>query len=235
MDLKLTEDTLKMKETLYLKNLTDSIIHVHTTCTKIFVESCTNMNLVFADRIITSTVEIWKCSNVQMEIGTSVQTLQVDMCQNVKCSYKSTEHFNRVIWSQCEDLALHIVDNDEHKLETGSTLEAKNAPPAIKINPETDQFIVRLLPHKKTEKVKLCNELVVRLDNGFPTTEREAKEFEIRQEENLQKMARDLLGDNVIINKKKSDAPKVGRNDPCTCGSNKKFKKCCGAGASADE
>ena len=25
-------------------------------------------------------------------------------------------------------------------------------------------------------------------------------------------------------------APKVGRNDPCPCGSGKKFKKCCGAG-----
>lgn len=24
------------------------------------------------------------------------------------------------------------------------------------------------------------------------------------------------------------DEPKVGRNDPCTCGSGKKFKKCCG-------
>lgn len=23
-------------------------------------------------------------------------------------------------------------------------------------------------------------------------------------------------------------APKVGRNDPCTCGSERKFKKCCG-------
>jgi SEC-C motif-containing protein len=26
-------------------------------------------------------------------------------------------------------------------------------------------------------------------------------------------------------------APKVGRNDPCTCGSGKKFKKCCGVAA----
>jgi hypothetical protein len=25
------------------------------------------------------------------------------------------------------------------------------------------------------------------------------------------------------------DSPKVGRNDPCACGSGKKFKKCCGA------
>lgn len=26
------------------------------------------------------------------------------------------------------------------------------------------------------------------------------------------------------------DQPKQGRNDPCACGSGKKFKKCCGAG-----
>ena len=24
------------------------------------------------------------------------------------------------------------------------------------------------------------------------------------------------------------ETPKVGRNDPCTCGSQKKYKKCCG-------
>ena len=27
------------------------------------------------------------------------------------------------------------------------------------------------------------------------------------------------------------ETPKVGRNDPCTCGSGKKFKKCCGLSA----
>jgi uncharacterized protein YecA (UPF0149 family) len=25
------------------------------------------------------------------------------------------------------------------------------------------------------------------------------------------------------------DQPKVGRNDPCSCGSGRKFKSCCGA------
>jgi len=29
------------------------------------------------------------------------------------------------------------------------------------------------------------------------------------------------------------EAPKVGRNDPCPCGSGKKFKKCCGAGSAS--
>jgi preprotein translocase subunit SecA len=27
------------------------------------------------------------------------------------------------------------------------------------------------------------------------------------------------------------DAPKVGRNDPCPCGSGLKYKKCCGVSA----
>jgi uncharacterized protein YecA (UPF0149 family) len=29
------------------------------------------------------------------------------------------------------------------------------------------------------------------------------------------------------------EAPKVGRNDTCPCGSGKKYKKCCGVGAAA--
>ena len=31
---------------------------------------------------------------------------------------------------------------------------------------------------------------------------------------------------------KQAVSSKVGRNDPCPCGSGKKYKKCCGAGAS---
>jgi SEC-C motif domain protein len=36
-------------------------------------------------------------------------------------------------------------------------------------------------------------------------------------------------GKLVIPQTSKRDQPKVGRNDPCPCGSGKKFKKCCGA------
>jgi preprotein translocase subunit SecA len=35
-----------------------------------------------------------------------------------------------------------------------------------------------------------------------------------------------------IVMVHKTHTPKVGRNDPCPCGSGKKYKKCCGAGAS---
>jgi preprotein translocase subunit SecA len=36
-------------------------------------------------------------------------------------------------------------------------------------------------------------------------------------------------GGDDVIKQVKRDEPKVGRNDPCPCGSGKKYKKCHGA------
>jgi uncharacterized protein YecA (UPF0149 family) len=36
-------------------------------------------------------------------------------------------------------------------------------------------------------------------------------------------------GGDDVIRQVKRDEPKIGRNDPCHCGSGKKFKKCHGA------
>lgn len=39
-----------------------------------------------------------------------------------------------------------------------------------------------------------------------------------------------LLDGKAVTQKPfRREEPKVGRNDPCTCGSGKKYKKCCGA------
>ncbi|MHC4388714.1 MAG: SEC-C metal-binding domain-containing protein, partial [Planctomycetota bacterium] len=35
----------------------------------------------------------------------------------------------------------------------------------------------------------------------------------------------------VKVKQIKIDTPKVGRNEPCPCGSGKKYKKCCGKNA----
>ena len=41
----------------------------------------------------------------------------------------------------------------------------------------------------------------------------------------------DITDLDILLNpiKTKIADPKVGRNDPCPCGSGKKYKKCCGA------
>ncbi|HEY4956344.1 MAG TPA: SEC-C metal-binding domain-containing protein [Caldimonas sp.] len=36
-------------------------------------------------------------------------------------------------------------------------------------------------------------------------------------------------GDDAAVKTVRHDTPKVGRNDPCPCGSGKKYKKCHGA------
>jgi preprotein translocase subunit SecA len=38
-------------------------------------------------------------------------------------------------------------------------------------------------------------------------------------------------GDDAAVHTVRRDEPKVGRNDPCPCGSGKKYKKCHGAAA----
>ncbi len=53
---------------------------------------------------------------------------------------------------------------------------------------------------------------------------------------NKEASARNAAGQNVSQEAPKPikrDAPKVGRNDPCPCGSGRKHKKCCGKGVAA--
>ena len=63
----------------------------------------------------------------------------------------------------------------------------------------------------------------------------------VDEEERVREMERHQKKQQLILNSSESAAeapqtvirgPKVGRNDPCPCGSGKKYKKCCGAKAS---
>jgi len=41
---------------------------------------------------------------------------------------------------------------------------------------------------------------------------------------------RQQAGEMTKVETIRRDLPKVGRNDPCPCGSGRKYKKCCGKG-----
>ena len=57
-----------------------------------------------------------------------------------------------------------------------------------------------------------------------------AKEEEVRApEQRPQQFVLNRGEDDVKGKTVTRDAKKVGRNDPCPCGSGKKYKKCCGA------
>ena len=61
------------------------------------------------------------------------------------------------------------------------------------------------------------------LENGEMQTHHEISEFNKRDGKWYFTIGRSSDSGTII-----NTEPKVGRNDPCVCGSGKKFKKCCG-------
>ena len=55
--------------------------------------------------------------------------------------------------------------------------------------------------------------------------------FQRRKKRELEQARMAGSGDMQTVQQVVRSGEKVGRNDPCTCGSGKKYKKCCGAGA----
>jgi len=206
------------KHSIYFKNCHNSHYAIDEYCTKLLIEGCTNCSFTVNGKIVTSTVDIWRSDNVQLNINTFVGTLQADVCKKLSITYNKKEHLQTIVWAQVYDLALDFLDGPEHKMITGFEHESQKYP---NLALHMDQFIIRFV------KDVLMSEQIVRLNNGYPTTEREAKEFDRRQEENLQKLAKQM---GISVGKKKTTTPKQKPNETCSCGSGKKFKKCHGMG-----
>lgn len=88
-----------------------------------------------------------------------------------------------------------------------------------KLGTKNNPLILRIADESKFEPVaEICYE------NGWEFI----LGFEPDQEEDLSDLDRKL---NPPI---RHEVIKVGRNEPCTCGSGKKFKKCCGVNAESE-
>jgi len=183
-------------------------------CTKVLIDGCHNTKIILKQKIITSTVDIYKSDNFHIEIGTKVGTLQVDICKNLKVTYDNRENFQSMVWAGVYDLLLHF-QKENHTLKTGfDEMVALHG----ELNPTIDQFIIRWISEE------LLIERVIRLDNGFPTTAREKKGYDDRQEETLQKLAKEA---GITIGKKSEK--RIPPNSICPkCKSGLKYKKCCG-------
>jgi len=189
---------------------------VDSLCTKVLVDACSNCVITINKKIVTNMVEVFKSNGCTLNINTKTGTLQIDVCKNVTLNFEEKEHFNMIVWANVSDLNIKFKDAAHHDMQTGFEQAKAVYPNAIV---DFDQFYVRFV------KEKLLCEQVVRLKNGFPTTEREAAEFDRRQEENLKKLAKEM---GLSVGKKKRDTPKLKPNEQCYCASGKKYKKCHG-------
>lgn len=98
--------------------------------------------------------------------------------------------FHSVVWAGTRDISLRITDKELHyevgfffflkvfhSAQTG--FEQMRAKTDV-LREDIDQFIIRYVDDE------LLNERLIRLENGFPTTQREKDDFEARQEKNMQ-------------------------------------------------
>eukprot|EP00056_Hartaetosiga_gracilis_P006098 m.92994 g.92994 ORF g.92994 m.92994 type:complete len:357 (+) comp12378_c0_seq2:306-1376(+) len=204
------------RSTLIFANCKDCDFTVNNLCTKVFVQGCENIKLEFKSKIVTHTVEVYKTTNLDAKFHCKVGTMQLDMSKDLKFAFAKTSHFGNAIWAGCYAIEMKFDDSD-HSITTGYDMMTKEY---ADLNEERSQF--KLHVHDD----KLINEKVIRLPNGFPTTKREKDAFDARQERNMQILAQKM---GIVVPHKKRDEKKVGRNDPCPCGSTRKYKKCCGA------
>jgi len=216
------KENMKATATLVFKDCVGCSYTITSLCTKVMVQGCKDCRFVFQARVVTSVVELYQCQNISCDLHTQVKTMQVDMCDDVDLVFHSHDNFQSIVWAGAERIKATL-HSEEHGLLSHSSgfQQIMQLYPTITEEQKTiEQLIVRCVSGK------LLEERLIRLANGFPTTEREAKEFNRKQEMNMQKLAQEA---GITIGRKQKAAT-VGRNDPCVCGSGKKYKKCCGAG-----
>lgn len=157
-------------------------------------------------------MDIYSSTDLDFMLESPVLTIQIDQCSTTRFNFPNPEHFKMIVWAGCEGLEVCAGDKS---IRTGLTEMSKEFQ---NLRPDIDQFKIHM------RLGEIINERIMRLDNGYPTTHREAGEFDKRQEANIQKLAESL---GITIHNKKQTGPKIGKNEPCPCGSGKKYKNCC--------
>lgn len=223
----LRNEDVKPEATLYIRGCEDSEIEFNAKVTKIMIEQCRRCKIVLSGKILTNIAEVWKCADLDMTVSTDVRTLQVDICRNFNLAFDTREHLKNVVWAGVFNMSITFKEEPQTAPYVTGFDQMKVTYPDL--SPITDQFYVRIV------NGEILSEQVVRLANGYPTTEREAQAFDNQKEQNEKNaeefIKKRLAEAGITLGKKKTEGEKVGRNDPCKCGSGKKSKKCCAVSA----
>ena len=73
-------------------------------------DGCKNSTITIEGDVLTRTVEMWKCENVQLKVKTSVKTLQLDLSEAVGLHFEKTDHLGALVWAHVEDAHLTFAD-----------------------------------------------------------------------------------------------------------------------------
>lgn len=196
-----------------------------------------------------ASVEIIDEDSLQNQLK-SIFEIEYDVHQiNKKNTDFHKEEINRIIQQKFEDkkdelgqhfvpfsrfIMMNILDNKwkEHLLSMDHLRDSVGLrgygqkDPLIEYKKESYRLFVAMLNTINFETVELLFHVKVKAE--------EDEEISLKNQQSRQtkEERKDIFEENKEDVKKepvRRSVPKVGRNDPCPCGSGKKYKKCCGA------
>jgi len=238
----LVQEGIDSKATIVVQNCEHCKFEVACLCTKIFMMSCADVEIAIPreGKVVSATFEAYTCRQINVRTDTPLMTVQLDACTDFDIEFLHRECYRMVVWAGCENLTVGVRHATLAAADEAATSVAKRDPTAevapagwtvktgmtemkkefANLRADIDQFKVHFVGDR------LLNERVVRLNNGFPTTQREADDYDRRQEINMQKLA-DSMGITVKRKPRDPNKVRVKRNALCPCGSGKKAKNCC--------
>jgi len=113
----------------------------------------------------------------------------------------------------------HIDNMDE--LKDGIGLRAYGQKdPVVQYRIEGSDMFEQMVEDIKTDVVKI----LLNIHRAGEVRRKETVKITNASQENLNNLDKDTVRKETV----KNEGPNVGRNDPCPCGSGKKYKQCCG-------
>jgi hypothetical protein len=228
---------IEKKATVFIAKCEDTEITLKPMCTKIMMHGCKGVKLTCAGVVLTNTLEVWNSNDITIEINeVLIATLQIDVVNNVDITFSRKKLFHKLIWAAVGDYTIRFKDDADATFCNGYQKMVARYPDE-EFQEKIAQFIDSLVDGQ------VVSEKLLRLQNGFPTTEKEQSEFDRKSEKNrkiaeehyrglVDKVANDeelkKLGIKTI--KKEEPTKKAAKpNDKCPlCPSGQKYKKCCG-------
>ncbi len=118
---------------------------------------------------------------------------------------------------------LYAMDN----MKTGIRLRAYNQKdPLVEYKKESFNLFTELVETIKYETIKTLHIIQFNMESPEEEIERLAKQYELEQRQ--QELAQTLNHGEEVTHEPIIAEKKIARNDPCPCGSGKKYKNCCG-------
>ena len=81
------------------------------------------------------------------------------------------------------------------------------------------------------DSTKYAEKLKARVKERWEAKQKARKEYQEWKTELVAKGMTESVGGDGTVKKQPRRVQKIGRNDPCPCGSGKKYKQCCGRNA----